>query len=134
MQSEEVENLRISNVVTPISKSVIESNNKKKSWNYGYNEKYDVVVISKDGTIGEVVEVQNLKIALPSVPNNVHKRSESKKDQYWEPKEYNKDLKKIKTIFDWNSMPNSFKNEWVDYIEDEFTKRDEGYSARICCL
>ena len=127
LQSEEVENLRISNVVTPISKSVIESNNKKKSWNYGYNEKYDVVVISKDGTIGEVVEIQNLKIALPSVPNNVHKRSESKKDQYWEPKEYNKDLKKIKTIFDWNSMPNSFKNDWVDYIEDEFIKRDEGY-------
>jgi hypothetical protein len=127
LQSEEVENLRISNVVTPISKSVIESNNKKKSWNYGYNEKYDVVVISKDGTIGEVVEIQNLKIALPSAPNNVHKRSESKKDQYWEPFEKPKELSKIKTIFQWNDMPGSFKNQWVDYIETEFERREDGF-------
>ena len=127
LQSEEAENLRISNVVTPISKSVIEGNNKKKSWDYGYNEKYDVVVISKDGTIGEVIEVQNLKIALPSPPSKIHSRSSKTKDQYWEPFEKPKELSKIKTIFQWNDMPGSFKNQWVDYIETEFERREDGF-------
>ena len=30
--------------------------NKHKKWEYGYNEEYDIVVISKTGQIGEVYE------------------------------------------------------------------------------
>ena len=39
-----------------IPKAVFNKKNKAKTWLYGYSEKYDLVVISKDGTIGEIVE------------------------------------------------------------------------------
>ena len=49
-----------------IKPKVLKRNNKYKKWEYGYNVEHDVVVISKDGQIGEVIEIQNLKIALQS--------------------------------------------------------------------
>lgn len=51
-----------------IPQGVIDENNKKKSWAYGYNPEYDMVVISKDGTIGEIISIETLKIALPAPP------------------------------------------------------------------
>ena len=36
--------------------------NRAKTWLYGYNEKYDLIIISKDGTLGEVYEISNVKI------------------------------------------------------------------------
>ena len=35
-----------------LPKVVLYNKNKTKTWEYGYNEKYDIVVISKDGTLG----------------------------------------------------------------------------------
>jgi hypothetical protein len=109
-----------------IPKKEVDKINKKNGWVYGYNPEYDIVVISKDGTIGEVYEIQGLKIALPSVPNKVKIRDKKPEEQYWEADEYPKELSKIKTIFQWNDMPKDFKSKWVDYIEEEFNKRDEG--------
>ena len=110
-----------------IPKSVITNKNKGKSWKYGYNEKYDIVVISRDGTIGDIYEIQGLKIAIPYTPKNVYKRSEDKHDQKWIRENEPKDLKKIKSIFQWNEKPSQFKDVWVDYIESEFDKREDGY-------
>ena len=45
----------------------------------------------------------------------------------WVASEYPKDLSRIKTVFDWETYPDNFKNKWYGYIDDEFTKRDEGY-------
>ena len=36
-----------------IPKQVITNKNRNRSWKYGYNPKYDVIVISKSGEIGE---------------------------------------------------------------------------------
>jgi len=58
------------------------------SWLYGYNEQYDVVVISKNGKIGEVVEISGLKIALPIAPEKCPARHPSKAEQYWEARGY----------------------------------------------
>ena len=110
-----------------IPKSVITNKNKGKSWKYGYNEKYDIIVISKDGTIGDIYEIQGLKIAIPYTPKNVYKRSEDKHDQKWIRENEPKDLAKIKSIFQWNEKPSQFKDVWVDYIESEFDKREDGY-------
>ena len=51
-------------VITPIDEEVIKKLNKSKSWKYGYNKEHDVIVISKSGMIGEVYQIQNLKINI----------------------------------------------------------------------
>ena len=110
-----------------IPKSVIVVKNKSKTWEYGYNEKYDMVVISKDGTIGDIYNISGLLVALPSTPDDVYKRDSKKENQYWQPSEYPRELSNIKTIFNWHTMPKNFKDEWVDYIEGEFDRRDHGF-------
>jgi len=110
-----------------IPKTVLSSKNRKKSWEYGYNAKYDIVIISKDGTIGDIYFINNLKIALPKCPKFIHQRSTTKSEQYWEAFEYSKDLSRIKSIFHWNDRPSVFKNQWVDYIEKEFDRRESGF-------
>jgi hypothetical protein len=101
--------------------------NKAKSWAYGYDEKHDLVVISKDGTIGDIYEINGLNIALPSVPKIVYKRDEKKENQYWEPADYPRELSNIKSIFQWHTMSKEFKAKWVDYIEGEFDRRENGF-------
>lgn len=86
-----------------------------------------MVVISKDGTIGDVVEINGLRIALPAAPENVYQRSKKQSEQYWEASEYSKELFRIKSIFQWNETPKEFKYKWVDYIEQEFDRRDNGF-------
>ena len=110
-----------------IPRAVILGKNKAKTWEYGYNEKYDIVVISKDGTIGDIYEINGLKIALPSVTSSVYKRDDKKHLQYWEACKYPNELDKIKTIFQWHTTPKDFKSKWVDYIEGEFDRRENGF-------
>jgi hypothetical protein len=108
-----------------IKQSVINQNNRLKKWNYGYNKDHDMVVISKNGKIGEVIEIQDLKIALPLI-ETTYSRSSKKEDQYWEKIPYPKELEKIKNVFDWNKYPDHFKEKWYDYVDTEFKRRDEG--------
>ena len=97
------------------------------SWLYGYNEQYDVIVISKTGKIGQVVEISGLKIALPLTPDKCFERHPSKSEQYWEREELPRDLFRIQSIFQWNEKPKEFKDQWVDYIEQEFDRREQGF-------
>ena len=109
-----------------VPKNVLSIKNKSKSWAYGYNEKYNFVVISKTGQIDEIINISGLNIALPKPSKDIIKRSKKKEDQFWESKELPKQLKKIKSIFQWHEAPLSFKNEWIDYIENEFNYRELG--------
>ena len=117
----------ISTVKDHIKPAILKRNNRYKKWEKGYNPEYDVVIISGDGTIGEIVEIQNLKIALPSKPKNVYKCSQDKKDQVWNRLEYPKELSKIKSVFDWEKYPTDFKEEWYEYIDKEFERREKGF-------
>lgn len=110
-----------------IDKNVVNNRNKKKSWVYGYDEKYDIVIISKDGTLGDIYNINGLHIGIPSTPENVHKRDKKQELQYWEAFEYPKELQRIKSIFQWHNMPKEFKAKWVDYIEEEFDRREAGF-------
>ena len=101
--------------------------NKKKAWKRGYNKEHDIVVISKDGTVGEVYEIQGLWIALPEAPKNVHKRSKKAEEQYWEKFDYPKSLQKVKSIFAWNEMSVTFRAQWEPYIDEEFDRRENGF-------
>lgn len=115
MQREELSNI--------IPASVL----KTKKFQYGYDEKYDIVVISRDGTIGQILNINGIKVAIPATPNDTYKRSSKKSEQYWEPFEYPKQLQKIRSIFQWNQAPKEFKTQWVDYIEEEFDRREYGF-------
>ena len=103
-----------------IPEKVLKERNKKKLWSYGYNKEYDFIVISKTGEIGDIYSIQGLIIALPK-PLDVE---ESKK---WNRKDYPKELKAIKSIFDWRDLPDDFKLKWHKYIDGEFKRREEGY-------
>ena len=98
------------------------SRNRNKLWKYGYDATYDIVVISKDGTIGDIYDINGLKVALPSTPGKLIRGANR-----WEAFEYPKELQKIKTVFDWNRKDNAFKSKYVDYIEEEYDRREEGF-------
>jgi len=117
-----MENKLYSIVNDYIHKTALNTKNSKKSWDYGYNKEYDLIVISKDGTIGDIYEINGLKVALPSTPKGVENRSNR-----WQPVEYPAELQKIKSIFDWNRRDNTFKSKYVDMIEDEFERREQGF-------
>ena len=109
-----------------VNEKLLKKENKNKKWKYGYNEDYDFIVISKTGKIGQIIEIQNLRIALPAV-YEPFKRSERKEEQYWERQEYPKELARIKSRFDWDEYPSEFKEKWYDYIDEEFKRRSDGY-------
>ena len=117
-----MENRLYSIVTDYVHKTALNTKNSKKSWDYGYNKEYDLIVISKDGTIGDIYDINGLKVALPSTPKGVENRGNR-----WQPVEYPVELQKIKSIFDWNRRDNAFKSKYVDMIEDEFERREQGF-------
>jgi len=110
-----------------IDKSVLKTKNTNRSWEYGYNQKYDLVVVSKNGRIGEIYEMEGLYIALPEEPSAPFSRSKKESDQYWERVEMPVDLLKIKSMAQWNLKPKEFKERWFNYIDREFDRREHGY-------
>ena len=105
-----------------VKPKVLKQQNRYSKWKYGYNKEYDMIVISRTGKIGEIYEIQNLKIALPLEENTV--KFESNK---WEYTPLPKELSRIKTIFDWEEYPLDFKETWYDYIDEEFNRREQGF-------
>jgi hypothetical protein len=105
-----------------IGETAIRNKNRSKSWSYGYNKEYNIVVISKDGTLGDIYEINGLFIGLPKTPSNIPQG-----DNRWVAAEYPKELKNIKTSFEWMRRDNVFKNQWIDYIEQEFDRRELGH-------
>lgn len=98
------------------------SKNKSNSWTYGYCEEYDVVVISKDGTLGKIYEMEGLKIGLPEVPKDkslIINHDKPDYEQKWER----------------NPLPNGCNektaDDFADYIVEEFRRRREGVFVYI---
>jgi hypothetical protein len=110
-----------------VSPSILSNKNRARSWIYGYDDKYDIVVISKNGQVGQIVNISGLNIGLPPVPDKVYKRSDKKSEQYWQREDLPRELSKIQSIFHWNEMPSQFKDRLVDYIENEFDYRERGF-------
>ena len=108
-------------IVEPVKKTTISRLNKSKKWKYGYNKENDIVVISKTGKIGQILEIQGLRIGLPLEPKELPLQDK------WKKIEYPKELGKLKNIFDWRSYPEENKEQWFDYIDSEFKYRDEGF-------
>ena len=107
-------------VVEPIKLNTLNRLNKSKKWEYGYNKENNIVVISKTGEIGDILEIQGFQIALPKQPKEIYSRSKIKLEQKWEQFPLNPDFKRIKTVFDWESYPDDFKEKHYEYIDEEF--------------
>ena len=105
-----------------IKPKIIKRLNRYNKWQYGYNKEHDIIVISKTGKIGEIYEIQNLKIALPK-----EEKPHEFENKTWTKTEYPKALSRIKTVFHWREYPEDFKEKWFEYIDGEFKKREEGF-------
>ena len=70
-------------IVNPIRPNVIKRLNKSKKWDYGYNKENDIVVVSKTGQIGDTLEIQGFKIALPKQPKEIYSCSKIQEEQKW---------------------------------------------------
>jgi hypothetical protein len=110
-------------IIEPIKKTTISRLNKGKKWKYGYDKEHDIVVISKTGQIGEILEIENLRIALPKMPVQVFKHEKNK----WVKTDQPKELERLKSIFDWRAYPEDQKEQWFDYIDEEFNRRENGF-------
>lgn len=101
-----------------VDESVRKGRNKSKQWKYGYDEQIDTVIISKDGTLGEIYNVCGLNIGFPEKP--AHKEIIN-----WDKTEANQKWAREKTPDGLNKK--TFKtNKYVDYIDRQFKQRDEG--------
>jgi len=109
-------------VITPIKGNILSKRNSLKNWKYGYDKDSDIIVISKTGQIGDIYNIQGLKIALPKQPKKIVKGN-----NLWKPEEYPKELKRIQSIFEWKDYPDSFKEKWEPYIDEQFERREKGY-------
>jgi len=109
-------------IVEPVKKTTISRLNKKRKWEYGYNKEHNIVVISKTGRVGQILEIQGLQIGLPAKPQTVHVHNDK-----WQKIEYPKELSKLKNIFDWRNYPEENKDKWYDFIDEEFKRREEGF-------
>ena len=99
--------------IEPVKKTTISRLNKGKKWKYGYDKDHDIIVLSRSGQIGEIIEIQNLAIALPKEPQSVYSNDKNKWVKFEQPKE----LERLKNIFDWRAYPDDQKDQWHDYIE-----------------
>lgn len=90
--------------------------NKSKTWKYGYNQEFDIVIISKNGTLGNIFVVNGLKIGLPEKPDHreIINWDKTAANQYWRREELP------------NGLTERTQNKHVDYIEREYDRREHG--------
>lgn len=113
-----------------------ETKNRLHFWDYGYNRDLDVVIISKDGTLGEIYDIQGLKIGLPQQPDKKDIINHDKNifKQKWERHELPAALtdKSIDSATagmkdeETQDYVNSLFVEHDEYITREYTRRDQG--------
>lgn len=104
-----------------IPQSVIKTKNKNGSWKYGYDEKYDVIIISKDGTLGEIYLIEGLLIGLPLAPSKLETGPNK-----WVAHTMDPELKKIRSNDEFLSMPPAFQQKHIPYINREWDRRENG--------
>lgn len=113
-----------------VPQGVIDDGNRKKNWKYGYNSSYDFVVISKDGTLGEIISINGLVIGLPKPPKQIRNQNLRDENQKWRrykiPAElvnfdqYYKDEKNTDSIIV------SVYEKYKDFIDEDYHRIEYG--------
>ncbi len=93
----------------PISATKKKQKSKLGNWTYGYHPDIDTVVISKDGTLGEVYNIMGLNIGLPEKPKD--------RDII------NYDIHPLQQKWDRtdDEMPNELTYESIDLVTSKYT-------------
>ena len=110
-----------------LSDKKVKNLNKYKKFEYGYNENLDCVIISKDGTLGDIYEIQGLKVGIPKTPKKIQGEDLKKEDQVFKQISKPASLAKIKNIIDFKDYDEDIKEQYYSYIENEFDSRSNGY-------
>lgn len=92
--------------------------NKVKSWNYGYDASIDTVIISKDGTLGEIYRISGINVGLPQQPSKekILNHSKTAGNQKFQREDSPKDL----TAETMNYA------KFSEYIDQEYERREKG--------
>ena len=87
-----------------------------------------VINICPDNTNGDVINISSLDIQLPVKPPNskILFHEKKKEDQKWERQDLPKELRKIKSMDEWLDMPDVFRNQYQNYIKQEYERRRKG--------
>tara|TARA_R110000796_G_scaffold106684_1_gene217163 strand:+ start:5717 stop:7834 length:2118 start_codon:yes stop_codon:yes gene_type:complete len=87
-----------------------------------------VINICPKGTAGEVIDIDDLKIQLPAVPDKsfILFNKLPKEQQHWRRIDPPTELSKIRSMDEWHDMPKQFKERYTDFIGNEFQRRREG--------
>lgn len=113
-----------------IPEDVVLSNNNSKKWKYGYNDEYDLVIISKNGTIGQIIVVNDLKIALPEKPKQIRGYNLQPSYQKWKRYDVPKELmffdKYYKDETNTDSILNSVYRKHIDFIKNDIDRIENG--------
>ena len=110
-----------------LDKKYTKNLNKNKKFKYGYNSDLDCVIISKDGTLGDIYEIQGLKVGIPQTPKKIHGKDLKKEKQVFIRRERPQSLTRIKTLYDFQSYTEDIKDQYYSYIDNEFNYRNDGY-------
>lgn len=105
-----------------ISQTTKNTKNKVKAWKYGYNDEYDIIIVSKDGTLGDIYEIEGVKIGLPEVPEDKTKIINYELLGYQQ---------KWKRQPEPVGLTENNKHRFEDYILEEFRRRNEGVFVYI---
>ena len=105
----------------------VKHTNKHKNFKYGYNQDLDCIIISKDGTLGDIYEIQGLKVGLPKTPEKINGKDLKKANQVFKVANKPESLNKLKTIYDFQTCSEDIKDKYYSYIDNEFNNRNDGY-------
>ena len=118
-----------------VTHSVPTEERNKPQWKYGWNEKFDVVCISTEKKLGEIIEIDGLRIGLPPLPNKnkILNHDKRREKQIWARHDLPEDLQNIDSDEQFLKMGDSFVSKHMPYIKDEF-KLDSKESKRLLML
>lgn len=106
----------LGNLVNKVEEPVRKAKNKGKAWTYGYHSDIDTIIISKDGTLGEIYNIVGINIGLPEVPKDIPNKLKKPFSQKWVREEMPAGL----------TIDTMHRQEYEEFIDSQFKKRHEG--------
>ena len=88
----------------------------------------DVIRLDSGGSMGEVISLHGLDIALPKVPkkSDILFHDLPKKLQMWKRTDVPQELSRVRSMDEWFEKPAEFRRSFSPYIEQEFERRRNG--------